>query len=110
LAKRLRLAVGELTDVGRKRERNQDNLAHHIPQDEETLRRRGAIFVVCDGMGGHAAGEVASQMAINTISDAYYSAQEDNIVAALAYAIEQANGAIFGHARERPELNGMGTT
>ncbi|HEX6817174.1 MAG TPA: Stp1/IreP family PP2C-type Ser/Thr phosphatase [Ktedonobacterales bacterium] len=110
MAKRLRLAVAALTDVGRKRERNQDNVAHHVPQDEDTLRRRGAIFVVADGMGGHAAGEVASQLAIKTITDAYYSAPDTNIVASLAYAVEQANSAIYGHAREHPELAGMGTT
>jgi len=110
LAKKLRLAIGELTDVGRKRERNQDNVAHQIPVDDETLQRRGALFIVCDGMGGHAAGEVASQLAIDTIRSTYYGAHHRDIITALAHAVEQANGAIYGHAREHPELTGMGTT
>jgi serine/threonine protein phosphatase PrpC len=110
LAKKLRLAVAELTDVGRRRERNQDNVAHSIPTDEDTLQRRGAIFVVCDGMGGHAAGEVASQLAIDTLREAYYNAHENTIVGALAHAVDRANQTIFGHAREHPELTGMGTT
>jgi serine/threonine protein phosphatase PrpC len=110
LAKKLRLAVAELTDVGRKRERNQDNVAHQIPSDDETLQRRGALLIVCDGMGGHAAGEVASQLAIDTIRNTYYNAHHHDIISALAHAVEQANAAIFGHAREHNELAGMGTT
>ncbi len=110
LAKKLRLAIGELTDVGRRRERNQDNVAHQIPTDDETLQRRGALFIVCDGMGGHAAGEVASQLAIDTIRRTYYGAEHHDVITALAHAVEQANGAIYGHAHEHPELTGMGTT
>jgi serine/threonine protein phosphatase PrpC len=110
VAKKLRLAVAELTDVGRKRERNQDNVTHQVPQDEEVLQERGALFVVCDGMGGHAAGEIASQLGAETIRDAYYAAPEKEIISALAHAIDQANQAIYNHAREHPELTGMGTT
>jgi serine/threonine protein phosphatase PrpC len=110
VAKKLRLAVAELTDVGRKRERNQDNVTHRVPQDEGTLQDRGALFVVCDGMGGHAAGEIASQLGAETIRDAYYDAPETDIINALAHAVDQANQAIYSHAREHPELTGMGTT
>jgi serine/threonine protein phosphatase PrpC len=110
VAKKLRLAVAELTDVGRKRERNQDNVTHRVPQEEEILQDRGALFVVCDGMGGHAAGEIASQLGAETIRDAYYSAPEKDIINALAHAVDQANHAIYSHAREHPELTGMGTT
>jgi serine/threonine protein phosphatase PrpC len=110
VAKKLRLAVAELTDVGRKRERNQDNVTHRVPQEEDILQDRGALFVVCDGMGGHAAGEIASQLGAETIRDAYYSAPEKDIINALAHAVDQANHAIYSHAREHPELTGMGTT
>jgi serine/threonine protein phosphatase PrpC len=110
VAKKLRLAVAELTDVGRKRERNQDNVIHRVPQDDDILQDRGALFVVCDGMGGHAAGEIASQLGAETIRDAYYAAPEKDIINALAHAVDQANQAIYSHAREHPELTGMGTT
>lgn len=110
MAKKLRLAVAELTDVGRKRERNQDNVTHRVPQEEDILQDRGALFVVCDGMGGHAAGEIASQLGAETIRDAYYAAPEKDIINALAHAVDQANQAIYSHAREHPELTGMGTT
>src|SRR5215467_9714748 len=106
----MRLAAGELTDVGRKRERNQDNVTHFIPPDENVLEEKGALFVVCDGMGGHAAGEVAAELGVNTIRDSYYSSRSKDTINALAAAIETANDTIYNHAREHPELSGMGTT
>ncbi|MGZ3680088.1 MAG: Stp1/IreP family PP2C-type Ser/Thr phosphatase [Ktedonobacterales bacterium] len=110
LAKKLRLAVAGLTDVGRRRERNQDNVTHYVPTDERLLEEKGALFVVCDGMGGHAAGEVAAEFGVNTIRDAYYSSPEPDIIRRFAHAVKQANQAIFGYAREHPEMTGMGTT
>ena len=110
LAKKLRLAVAGLTDVGRRRERNQDNVTHYVPTDEHLLEEKGALFVVCDGMGGHAAGEVAAELGVNTIRDAYYSSTESDIIRRFAYAVKQANQAIFGYAHEHPEVTGMGTT
>ena len=51
---------GALTDVGRTREHNEDNYL---------VDKKLGLFVVCDGMGGHAAGEVASALAVRTIHD-----------------------------------------
>ncbi len=110
MAKKLRLIAAELTDVGRRRERNQDNVAHHIPEDDGTLADKGALFVVCDGMGGHAAGEVAAELGVNAIRDVYYSGQTTDTITGLANAIKHANESIFAYAREHSELAGMGTT
>ncbi|HEX9069716.1 MAG TPA: Stp1/IreP family PP2C-type Ser/Thr phosphatase [Ktedonobacterales bacterium] len=110
MAKKLRIMVAHQTDVGRKRERNQDNVAHFIPADEATLDRLGAFFVVCDGMGGHAAGEVASELGVNTLRDAYFANKGPDVISALASAVDQANATIYDHGKEHPELNGMGTT
>jgi serine/threonine protein phosphatase PrpC len=110
LAKKMRLAAAQLTDVGRKRDRNQDNVTHFIPTDTNVLDEKGALFVVCDGMGGHAAGEVAAEMGVNTIRETYYASRTPDTINALAAAIETANDAIYNHAREHPELTGMGTT
>lgn len=110
MTKQLRLAVGELTDVGRRRERNQDNVIHFVPTDADLLARRGALFVVCDGMGGHAAGEIASEIGVRTIREVYFQETDEDVVTALARAIRSANNAIFEHAREHQTHSGMGTT
>lgn len=110
MAKKLRLAAAGLTDVGRRRERNQDNVSHQVPSDERVLEEKGALFVVCDGMGGHAAGEVASEMAVGTLLDSYYAGNDADIITAVANAIKKANQAIFRYAGEHPEMKGMGTT
>jgi serine/threonine protein phosphatase PrpC len=110
LAKTLRLESAELTDVGRRRERNQDNVAHLIPSDTRVLDEKGALFIVCDGMGGHAAGEVASELGVKTIRDEYYSNEHHDVISSIASAVERANATIYQHAAEHPELSGMGTT
>jgi serine/threonine protein phosphatase PrpC len=110
LTKHLRLAAAERTDVGRRRERNQDNVTHFVPDEEDLLARRGALFVVCDGMGGHAAGEIASDIAVRTIRDEYFRESDDDVISALARAIRAANTAIYEHARAHAAHSGMGTT
>ena len=110
LAKKLRLAAAGLTDVGRRREHNQDNVAHYVPPDENELAAKGALFVVCDGMGGHAAGEVASELGVNAIRDVYYSTNQEDIIDNIASAIKAANESIYQYAQQHPESKGMGTT
>ncbi len=75
MSKQLRLDVAQLTDVGRKRPHNEDNMAYVIPKDPQVMAQKGALFIVADGMGGHAAGEVASEIAVDTVSNAYYISQ-----------------------------------
>lgn len=110
MTKVLRLVAATLTDVGRRRERNQDNVTHFIPDDPEQLAQRGALFVVCDGMGGHAAGEIAAEIAVQTIREQYFQENDEDVISALARAIQTANSAIFDHAREHQAHSGMGTT
>ena len=110
LAKKLRVAAAGVTDVGRRRERNQDNVTHLVPSDADVLAAKGALFVVCDGMGGHAAGEVASELGVNSIREEYFATDETEIIKAFAHAIKQANQRIFSYAREHAEMTGMGTT
>jgi len=110
LSKQLRLDVAQLTDVGRKRPHNEDNMAYVIPKDPQVMTKKGALFIVADGMGGHAAGEVASEIAVDTVSYAYYQEDNDDIVAALVYAIKRANTLIHQRAAENMLRSGMGTT
>jgi serine/threonine protein phosphatase PrpC len=110
LTKQLRVSVGELTDVGRRRERNQDNVTHFVPDDQDLFAKRGALFVVCDGMGGHAAGEIASEIGVRTIREQYFEPSGDDALQALDRAIRVANTAIYDHANEHLAHSGMGTT
>ncbi len=110
MAKLLRLDVAQLTDVGRKREHNEDNMAYVIPKDPLVMARKGALFIVADGMGGHAAGEVASEIAVDTVSNAYYQDENDDVPTSLLQSIRRANAAIHQRAAENMLRSGMGTT
>ena len=110
MSKQLRLEVAELTDVGRRRDSNEDNLTRYVPKDPKLMERKGAIFVVADGMGGHAAGEVASEIAVEAIREEYYEAESDEVVEGLLRAIKQANQVIYDRATEQAGRAGMGTT
>src|SRR5712692_3817696 len=110
LAKQLRLDPAQLTDVGRKREHNEDNMAYVIPKDPQVMGMKGALFIVADGMGGHAAGEVASEIAVDTVSNAYYMDDNEDVTTPLLQAIKRANLAIHQRAAENLLRSGMGTT
>src|SRR5436305_7882201 len=110
LAKQLRLDVAQLTDVGRKREHNEDNMAYVIPKDPQVMAKKGALFIVADGMGGHAAGEVASEIAVDTVSNVYYQDDSDDVAYSLLHAIKRANALIHQRAAENMLRSGMGTT
>ena len=66
--KEYRIEVGQSTDVGRKRTVNEDNLGLLVPPDDGLRQQIGSLFVVADGMGGHAKGEVASALAISAVT------------------------------------------
>ena len=71
------------------------------------------IFVVADGMGGHAAGEVASEMAVRSVARELGSLRgmgDDEIADRMRLAIRSANGAIFGRTLTEHDKRGMGTT
>lgn len=110
MSKQLRLDVAQLTDVGRKRPHNEDNMAYVIPKDPQVMARKGALFIVADGMGGHAAGEVASEIAVYTVSNTYYQDDNDDISASLLHSIKRANTLIHQRAAENMLRSGMGTT
>jgi protein phosphatase len=115
------------TDLGLTREHNEDtflvadlssgnaNLGPDVRSHE--VGRRGSLFMVADGMGGAAAGEVASAMAADIIYRHLSTAwAEDPEVSAARFAyrmkeaVELANQQIYAYAREHPDVRGMGTT
>ncbi len=95
--------VGSCTDVGRVRKANEDSMDWF---DCDT----GRVVVVCDGMGGHVGGQVASQTAIKAIRDFLTVNTFDSPDEAITNAIITANQAILQEAQKRPELTGMGST
>ncbi len=111
----MRVTSTGLTDVGRKRETNQDSL---LIDDE--LR----LYVVADGMGGHAGGETASRLAVETLEKKLRAARDNgsapfdekveitqsSLPEPFREAVEAACYTIFHAAREQPHLQGMGTT
>jgi len=120
----IQIEVFGKTDVGLIREHNEDNLliadlGGALKESELEapaklkLGDRGALFLVCDGMGGAAAGEVASQMAVDAVFDALCSGeaqQRDAFARSLRRAVEIANDRIFQQSRDNQSERGMGTT
>lgn len=97
-----------VTDIGAVRSTNQDSLL---------VDNASGLFIVADGMGGHAGGEIASQMAIDAIGnyfadhcDSLASSDPTKICKTIADAINFASARIFEKALENPSLKGMGTT
>src|SRR5437588_7255578 len=74
------------------------------------MANTGALFIVADGMGGHAAGEVASEIAVDTVSNMYYQDDSDEVATSLLRAIKRANALINQRAAENMLRSGMGTT
>jgi protein phosphatase len=91
------------------REVNEDSGRYTRPADPALLASKGILAVVCDGMGGHACGEVASQLAVECISRGYYESREPP-PAALKRAIEEANAQVHAASLRDASRQGMGTT
>jgi serine/threonine protein phosphatase PrpC len=89
------LNVAQLSDIGRKRESNEDNMISIIPDDTQVLTRKGALFVVADGLGGHTGGEIASEMTVKLVREAYYQDKNEDIATSLRHAVEHANSLIY---------------
>ena len=100
----------DITDVGMRRANNQDSYLSVPAENRERFNSRGHLFVVADGMGAHAAGELASKMATEAISLNYFRDTNPDAVAALRDAVVQANKEIYTRGQQNPEFHNMGTT
>jgi protein phosphatase len=101
--------IGFLTHVGLRREHNEDNYYVFDP-DGCDCSVRGMLFAVADGMGGHAAGETASRIAVETLRDYYADDFDGSFRDKLERLIGEANCRIYSQAQTSPTLRGMGTT
>jgi protein phosphatase len=99
-----------ISDVGKKRSRNEDSCAMCAPDDARIVQERGMLFAVADGMGGVSGGDFASRLSLQTLVEEYYARRESNIPARLTESINQANRRIYQEAENHPEFYGMGTT
>lgn len=123
----VRVSVFGKTDLGRTRDHNEDtflvaDLSTGNASLQPEVRRheigaRGSLFMVADGMGGAAAGELASAMAADLIYRHLATAwatdtdsSPDQFAYRLREAVELANRQIYSYAREHPDVRGMGTT
>jgi PPM family protein phosphatase len=97
-----------LSDRGQVREINEDAVLIE-PAGSLEARTRGVLCVLADGMGGYAAGEVASQLAVQRVRDGYYGSASSYMVDALRGAVEAANQDVWQAGRQ-PEHTGMGST
>ncbi len=114
----LEIQFGALTDVGRQREHNEDNYL---------VDKKLGLFVVCDGMGGHAAGEVASALAVRTLHDEIKKeadllrdyaegasggskVSKRDILNMLEFAVNRASQKVHSEAAKDSKKRGMGTT
>ena len=104
------IVYAELTDVGMRRANNQDSSACCPAKSEERYCNRGHLFVVADGMGAHAAGELASRMATETIAMHYFRSLAGDPVDALRSAVLESNAEIHRRGQQNPEFHNMGTT
>ena len=125
--KGIRVEVFGKTDLGRTRDHNEDrflvaDLSRKAASLQPEVRHhdigpRGTLLVVADGMGGAAAGEVASEMATDTIYSHLvktWNAEDELTPQRFAYRLKEAgevaNASIHAHAKAHPEVRGMGTT
>jgi len=100
----------DLTDIGRRRTSNQDARAVLAPWSMDQYRRRGWLFMVADGMGAHAAGEMASALAAEHVPLTYEKHAARSPPVALKTSIEHANHEIHARGESAVDLKGMGTT
>src|SRR5215472_2124904 len=81
------LRFGAKTDLGQVRENNEDKFDFIEPDDPVVLARRGRVYAVADGMGGHSAGQIASELALKTVFRAYYGSRASEVGEALKEAV-----------------------
>jgi PPM family protein phosphatase len=98
------------TDLGRIRENNEDKFDFYETEDPTVLAHRGCLYAVADGMGGHAAGQIASEMALKNLIQHYYDSPNDDVPTSILEALSTANEAIYNLSQMIKERSGMGTT
>jgi serine/threonine protein phosphatase PrpC len=92
------------------REHNEDKYDQFDPEMPHLLANRGRLWAVADGMGGHAAGQRASEFGLRFLLRDYFLATDIDATTALSAAIMHANGKLVDATKQHPEYQGMGST
>src|SRR5579863_34924 len=103
-----RYEIATRSDIGLVRQGNEDNF--YVCGEDKDIAKRGVLVGVADGMGGHNAGEVASQVAVETLAMFYDQQDSADIEHALADMIRLANDRIIQLSNTSLDLQGLGTT
>ncbi|HEX3447225.1 MAG TPA: protein phosphatase 2C domain-containing protein [Isosphaeraceae bacterium] len=98
------------TDTGMRRSNNQDSYMAVRASHEESWRQRGHVFLVADGMGAHAVGELASKMACDLIPHTYMKARTGTPSEAIVKSFREVSAQIHSRASANRDFQGMGTT
>ena len=107
----MELVASGISETGPYRDLNEDAIGSFAPPDPLTRQRKGHLYIVADGLGGHNAGEVASATAIEAVSQEYYSpANHTRIEPALRQAVQAANLRIHNLAQRNSNYRSMETT
>lgn len=99
-----------LTDVGMRRANNQDSHTVVLASDRVEWQARGHFFMVADGMGAHAAGELASKIAVDGVPHLYRKYREMSPPEALQKAIIETNSEVYRRGQANSDFRAMGTT
>lgn len=98
------------TDTGMRRANNQDSHAVVRASTRDSWKQRGHLFMVADGMGAHAAGELASKMACDNIPHNYRKSKTGTLSEGLIKAYQEVGAQIHAKATANKDFHGMGTT
>ena len=105
-----KVAFAFLSDLGMRRKNNEDASAVRLCADIEDFRKRGHLLVVADGMGGHAVGELASKLCVETLPHTFLRSRDGTASVALVEAVVESNRVIHTHGMQNREFMRMGTT
>lgn len=104
------VSIGFRTDIGVQRENNEDKFDAFDPETPSLLAQRGRLWAVADGMGGHAAGQRASEFGLRYVIKEYFKSKDPNPSIALSNAISYANTQLVTATETHPSYKGMGST
>ena len=99
-----------ISDLGMRRANNQDAATVQLAESKNAWEKYGHLFMVADGMGAHAAGELASKMAVDRVPHHYRKLPLPLAVEAIQQAVIEANSEIFRRGQANAEFRNMGTT